>query len=72
MSEHEIKPPWIEYPGSDPVWAGWRQGFSEQWFHEKWLPFWQNLSPEECRQYLRKHPPPNDEWDFYLHTAWRK
>lgn len=65
-----IKPPWILYPGSDPVWGGWRQGISEAWFLEKWLPFWKSLSPEDRESYLKKWPPPDDEWNIYLTVYW--
>jgi hypothetical protein len=71
-NEFEIQPPWAEYPDSDPVWSGWRQGYSEEWLLKIWLPFWQGLSPEECDRYLRKHPPPDDEWDYYLNLVWRR
>ena len=74
MTEQEekfqINPPWIEYPDNDPTWGGWRQGVSEAWLLEVWLPFWRGLSPEERARYLQKWPPPTDDWDFYLNVAW--
>jgi hypothetical protein len=69
-NEYKVNPPWIEYPNSEPIWSGWRQGTSENWLHENWLPFWRALSEEERRSYLQKFPPPTDDWAFYLNVAW--
>jgi hypothetical protein len=69
-NEYDVKPPWIKYPNSDPVWGGWRQGVSEAWLLGTWLPFWRGLQPEERRKYLATFPPPDEEWDFYLNVAW--
>jgi hypothetical protein len=68
--ENAINPPWVEFPGSDPIWGGWRQGVSEAWLLETWLPFWKSLSAEKRRHYLEEWPPPTAEWDFYLNVAW--
>jgi len=59
-------PPWVEFPGTEPIWAGWRQGDSEAWLLEIWLPYWQGLSPDDRGDYLRLNPPPGDEWRYYL------
>ena len=66
----EVQPPWVEYERSEPTWSGWRQGPSERWLLDVWLPFWKGLTPEGRRSYLRKFPPPTEDWDFYLNVAW--
>jgi hypothetical protein len=38
----DIVPPWTEFPNSDPTWCGWRQGDSERWLLDIWLPFWKS------------------------------
>jgi len=58
-------PPWIQYPQSDPVWGGWRQGVSETWLHDVWLPFWRNITPEARAAFLDRNPPPTDEWRVF-------
>lgn len=68
--ETNINPPWIEYPGSEPMWGGWRQGTSEAWLLESWLPFWKALAPREREEYLKIWPPPTEDWDYYLNVAW--
>jgi hypothetical protein len=65
-----IAPPWVEYPETDPTWGGWRQGYSEAWLVDVWLPFWRGLSAAEREQYLEKWPAPSDEWSFYVTVAW--
>ncbi|MDI7174909.1 hypothetical protein [Leptospira santarosai] len=67
----QIRPPWIVYPSSDPVWGGWRQGESEQWLLDIWLPFWQGLGPDEQNLYLERFPPPDKEWNLYLTQYWK-
>ena len=64
-------PPWKEYAESEPTWGGWRQGYSEEWLHSVWLPFWSNIKDEEKRDYLLNHPPPSEEWLIYLTHHWR-
>ena len=66
-----VQPPWIEYPGNDPWWGGWRQGYSGAWFLDIWIPFWNKLSPKEKKTYLKKYPPPNDDWLLYLTDYWK-
>jgi methyltransferase (TIGR00027 family) len=58
----EISPPWVTFPLSTPLWAGWRQGISEGWLHSTWLPFWWSLSAAESAAYLERWPPPDDQW----------
>ncbi len=69
--DSEPKPPWIEYPGSEPFWGGWRQGFSEGWRLRVWFPFWQRLTPEEKDAYLRRYPQPDDDWLLFMTHYWR-
>jgi hypothetical protein len=66
----EVPPPWREFPGNDPTWGGWRQGSSEAWLVDVWLPFWRALSPRERDEYLRQWPPPDEEWRRYLTQRW--
>ena len=65
-----LSPPWIEYPGNDPLWGGWRQGISEAWLRDKWLPFWRSLDGSEREAYLQRWPPPDDQWLTYLTIFW--
>ncbi|EKN90207.1 hypothetical protein [Leptospira interrogans] len=64
-SRFEIQPPWIVYSNSSPYWSGWRQGESEFWFCNVWLPFWENLKTDERIFYLEDWSPPAD-WNLYL------
>ncbi len=64
-------PPWVKYPGNEPWWGGWRQGFSEAWLMEVWLPFWKKLSIEEKEKYLQEWNPPNEDWREYLTVHWK-
>ena len=66
----EPPPPWIKYPESDPIWGGWRQGISEAWLHDMWLPFWRGITPEARAAFLDRNPPPSDEWRMYLEQYW--
>jgi methyltransferase (TIGR00027 family) len=59
---NEISPPWVAFPLSTPLWAGWRQGISEGWLHTTWLPFWWSLSAAEGAAYLERWPPPDEQW----------
>ncbi len=69
-SSGTILPPWIVYANVDPWWAGWRQGTSEAWLHEQWLPFWRALNAQGRRQYLLHWVPPNADWLEYLELHW--
>lgn len=64
-------PPWLEYPGSEPTWGGWRQGYSQTWFEERWLPFWLALVEQVRAAYLADFPPPDEDWAWYAHEVWR-
>ena len=64
--------PWVEFPDSEPTWAGWRQGVSESWLHEIWLPYWRSLSPTEREMFLGGNPPPSEDWRFYLEHVWAR
>ena len=61
-----MRPPWQEFPESDPWWSGWRQGVSEHWLRSTWLPFWKALSSDERVTYLTLWPPPSDDWRTFL------
>jgi hypothetical protein len=65
-----VRPPWVQYPGSDPLWGGWRQGFSEAWLREEWLPFWRSLDAPAREAFLQRWPPPDDQWLTYLTVFW--
>jgi hypothetical protein len=66
----EVNPPWIQYPNNPPYWGGWRQGYSEGWFVYIWWPFWTKLTKKERMEYLKKWPPPDEEWVFYMNELW--
>jgi hypothetical protein len=66
-----VKPPWIQYPHSDPTWGGWRQGDSEAWLLDVWLPFWRQLGPQDRQDYLKQWPAPSEEWGLYVGHFWR-
>jgi hypothetical protein len=66
------QPPWIEYLGADAIWGGWRQGSSEAWLNDIWLPFWNRLSTEDRERYLKQWPTPNEEWNVYLTYLWKQ
>lgn len=59
-------PPWLAYPGSEPTWSGWRQGVSEAWLLERWLPFWGRLSEGERQAYLERFIPPDPQWHAWV------
>jgi hypothetical protein len=67
----ELQPPWIVYPDSDPYWGGWRQGYSEAWLVDQWLPFWRALDKGGRLSYLERWPPPSEEWRTYLLVFWK-
>jgi len=64
-----IEPPWIAFPGSAP-WS-FKQGVNEAWLRHVFLPFWRCRSFEEREAYLRRRPPPDDDWTEYLMNHWR-
>lgn len=63
-------PPWRQYPKSEAYWGGWRQGASEDWLINTWLPFWQGLSAEARLVYLAENPPPDEDWKNQLLLFW--
>jgi hypothetical protein len=67
----ELAPPWVAYPGADPWWGGWRQGYSETWLLDEWLPFWRTLGELERKAYLARWPAPSDQWRAYVLTLWK-
>ena len=72
----EIVPPWAMYPDCNlmdlgPLWGGWRQGVSEAWLHDVWFPFWKKLTLEEREEYVKKWPPPTEDWGLYLREYWK-
>ncbi|MEY4577117.1 MAG: hypothetical protein RL701_1820 [Pseudomonadota bacterium] len=64
----EPAPPWVAYRGSSPEWGGWRQGVSEAWLHDVWLPFWRGLSADQGEQYVQRWSA-DDEWLERLKTC---
>jgi hypothetical protein len=76
MSEKEklftVDPPWVEFPGSDPILGPWRQGYGEAWLLNEFLPFWRGLTPDDRVLYLEKWPAPSPEWEEYLNIHWLK
>ena len=66
----EIEPPWITFPKSEPWWGGWRQGYSEPWMLEVFLPFWRALVSEARHAYLERWSPPDQAWREYLLERW--
>jgi hypothetical protein len=56
---HEIRPPWIEFPGIIPGDFFWREA-GEYWFHDVWRPYWESLSPVEKEEYLARWQVPED------------
>jgi hypothetical protein len=70
-SRFAVQPPWIEYPDSEPAWGGWRQGTSEAWLHDVWLPFWRRLPSADRAAYLKRWPPPNEDWELYVTRFWK-
>ena len=65
--ESEPPAPWVKYPESYPSWGGFRQGTSQAWFNEVWLPFWQSIDENGKSDFLKRFPPPSDEgWPSHL------
>jgi hypothetical protein len=69
INSPEQPPPWIVYPDSAPFWGGWRQGESEAWLLEIWLPFWNSLPSEGRLKYLNKWEAPT-EWREHVLNYW--
>jgi hypothetical protein len=66
----EIVPPWLQFSSSEyaggPIWGGWRQGISEHWLLDTWLPFWKSQDSSSRERYLERWPPPTEVWRLYL------
>jgi len=73
-TEDDPQPPWVAFPGSEqaggPIWGGWRQGVSEAWLRDRFLPFWRGLDGDQRRAYLDRWRPPTNLWATYLTTFW--
>ncbi len=69
-AKQDVPPPWIKYPGNETWWGGWRQGTSEAWLVDEFLPFWRGLSPEDRQEYLTRWPPPDGEWLDQMTKVW--
>jgi hypothetical protein len=67
----QVRPPWVQYPDTEPWWGGWRQGTSEEWLQRTWLPFWRSLSDANREAYLQRWPPPTDDWRTYVTVFWK-
>lgn len=65
----EPEPPWRKYPGEETFWGGWRQGHSEAWLKDIWLPFWSSLTHEDRLAYLEKWNAP-DQWREHILKYW--
>ena len=57
----EVEPPWVTFPNAQP--GGWNQGYQEVWKSDVWIPFWNNLSNEERREYLERWHPSEDWYE---------
>jgi broad specificity phosphatase PhoE len=66
----ELAPPWRAYPGQPPWWGGWRQGESEAWLMQRWMPFWRSLSAAQRSDYLQRWEPPDEDWREYVTERW--
>jgi hypothetical protein len=66
----DIEPPWIQFNSTPPWHSGWRQGNADYWLGYIWMPFWLELTEEQRQEYLRKYPPPDEEWHEYLMEKW--
>lgn len=65
----EIKPPWIVFPNSSPIY-GWNQGGNEYWKTNVWMPFWTAMSEDERESYLEKWQPPDEDWRETITVYW--
>jgi len=76
LEGEEVVPPWIQYPNQAFWWGGWRQGYSEHWLLRHWFPFWNRLMYEERKAYIKRWPPPDNDWSEWiekqLFTDWSK
>lgn len=67
------QPPWIVFPGMEPVDLRATQGVEEVWVTEKWWPFWMALSEIDKKSYLQSWQC-TDEWRDWIefYTRQRK
>lgn len=71
MSEKEIIPPWVMYPGYHPGDTFWRQS-GEIWFTSQWKPYWDSLSTGQQESYLLKWNVPFEWKAFYFDEDFQK
>ncbi len=64
--EGAVPPPWLQFPGQNSVWGGWRQGNGEHWLLNTWLPYWRSLQGTGRTAYLDRFPPPDDDWREWI------
>jgi ribA/ribD-fused uncharacterized protein len=57
-------PPWIQFPGSERYWGGWRQGNAEPYFNA-WNLWYAGLSAQGILKYKQIYPEP-EEWRGFL------
>jgi hypothetical protein len=59
----DAAPPWIAFPDikADEFSQYVKQGATEVWFDQVWLPFWSSLSAQEKRSYLKQYQA-SPEW----------
>ncbi len=62
--------PYDAFPGTEPWSGAWRQGLSEHWLCERFLPYWRSVSPEVRKRRLSQSLPPTDDWRDYLTELW--
>ncbi|MEO0372472.1 MAG: hypothetical protein AAF231_13525 [Pseudomonadota bacterium] len=53
-AEGEPLPPWIQYPEILIGSIGWRMGAGEDFLHEVFFPYWQNLNQSQQAAYFQK------------------
>lgn len=64
MSQHEISPPWVEYPDISPDNIFWRQE-GEPWALYVWLPYWTALTEEQRGKFIDQWKVPEKWREFY-------
>lgn len=61
----EPPPPWVSFPGEDPATLIVSRLDREYWWPVLWKPFWEHLTEEEQKAYLRRHGG-TPEWEECL------
>jgi len=69
MKNEEITPPWIKYPRFPPYDGFWRQS-GELWLVYVWEPFWNELTPIEKEDYLKRWDVP--EYSYQINPEFGK